>query len=234
MSHLKGFPEISFPSTFVGFWFCFVSFWNQLLFSSISCQIVSNCLWPHSAPGLPVPHHLSEFAQVHVDWISDAIQSFHPVTLFCSCLQSFPASGSFHWAGCSELLVIAFRSSFWAGSSSFGVISFCLFIQFMGFSWQESWSGLPLPPPVDHVLSEFFTVTICLRWPCIAWLIASLSYSRCFTTTRQFRGRRDIYPSNVKISKIWFIFTYDTSFCIFHFMKVLSYFSQLFSPVVFF
>ena len=116
MSHLKGFPEISFPSAFVVFWFCFVSFWNQLLFS---CQVVSNSLWPHSAPGLPVPHHLSEFAQVHVDWISDTVQSFYPVSLVCSCLQSFPASGSFHWVGCSELLVIAFRSSFWAGELIF-------------------------------------------------------------------------------------------------------------------
>ena len=28
-----------------------------------------------------------------------------------------------------------------------------------GFSRQEYWSGLPFPPPVDHVLSELFTVT---------------------------------------------------------------------------
>ena len=47
-----------------------------------------------SIPGFPVPHHLLEFAQVHVHWISDAVQPSHPVTLF-SCLQSHPASGSF-------------------------------------------------------------------------------------------------------------------------------------------
>ena len=29
----------------------------------------------------------------------------------------------------------------------------------MGFLRQEYWSGLPFPPPVDHVLSELFTVT---------------------------------------------------------------------------
>ena len=29
----------------------------------------------------------------------------------------------------------------------------------MGFSRQESWSGLPFPPPVDHVLSELPTMT---------------------------------------------------------------------------
>ena len=39
------------------------------------------------------------------------------------------------------------------------VISFCLFILFMGFSWQEYWSGLPFPAPLDRVLSELSTVT---------------------------------------------------------------------------
>ena len=32
-----------------------------------------------SMPGLPVPHHLLEFAQVHVHSISDAIQPSHPL-----------------------------------------------------------------------------------------------------------------------------------------------------------
>jgi len=33
----------------------------------------------------------------------------------------------------------------------------------MGFSWQEYWSGLPFPPPVDYFLSELSTVT-CPSW----------------------------------------------------------------------
>ena len=37
-------------------------------------------------PGLPVPHDLLEFAQVHVHCIGNAIQPSHPVTLFF-CLQ---------------------------------------------------------------------------------------------------------------------------------------------------
>ena len=44
-------------------------------------------------------------------------------------------------------------------SSSFSVLSFCLFILLMGFSRQEYWSSLPFPSPVDHILSEFFTMT---------------------------------------------------------------------------
>ena len=45
------------------------------------------------------------------------------------------------------------------GSSSFSVLSFCLFILFMGFSRQEYWSGLPFLSPVDHILSELSTMT---------------------------------------------------------------------------
>ena len=45
-----------------------------------------------STPGFPVPHHLPEFAQIHVYSTGDVIQS---VTLFPFCFQSFPASGSF-------------------------------------------------------------------------------------------------------------------------------------------
>ena len=46
----------------------------------------------------------------------------------------------------------------WLHSSS-SVISFCLFIIFMGFSKQEYWSGLPFPSPVDYILSELFNMT---------------------------------------------------------------------------
>ena len=45
------------------------------------------------------------------------------------------------------------------GSSSFSVLSFCLFILFMGFSRQEYWIGLPFPATVDHILSELSTTT---------------------------------------------------------------------------
>ena len=48
-----------------------------------------------SKPGFPILHYLLELAQTHVHWLSDAIQQSHPVVPFSSCLQSFPASGSF-------------------------------------------------------------------------------------------------------------------------------------------
>ena len=49
-----------------------------------------------STPALPVHHQLPEFTQTHVYWVGDAIQPSHPLSSpFSSCLQSFPASGSF-------------------------------------------------------------------------------------------------------------------------------------------
>ena len=33
-----------------------------------------------STPGFPVLHHFPEFAQVHVHWIGDASQPFHPLS----------------------------------------------------------------------------------------------------------------------------------------------------------
>ena len=49
-----------------------------------------------STPGLLVLHCLPEFAQVHVHWVSDAILIISSsAASSSSCLQSFPASGSF-------------------------------------------------------------------------------------------------------------------------------------------
>ena len=53
--------------------------------------------------------------------------------------------------------------AYWAptdlGSLSFSVLSFCLFMLFMGFSRQEYWSGLLFLYPLDHILSELSTMT---------------------------------------------------------------------------
>jgi len=54
---------------------------------------------------------------------------------------------------------VAYRTSSNLGGSSSSVISFCLFIPFTGFSWQEHQNGLPSPLSVDCVLSERSTMT---------------------------------------------------------------------------
>ena len=49
------------------------------------CSVTQACLtlcdpMDSSTPGLPGPHHLPESAQVHVHWISGAIQPSHPLS----------------------------------------------------------------------------------------------------------------------------------------------------------
>ena len=82
-----------------------------------------------------------------------------PVTFTTRCCFCFGSVSSFflvlflHWS----------PGAYWVptnlGSSSFSVLSFWLFIGFMGFSRKEYWSGLPFPSPMDHILSELSTMT---------------------------------------------------------------------------
>ena len=64
------------------------------------------------------------------------------------------------------LALLSFPVEYWTsshlGSSSSHVISFCLFILFMGFLQQKYWgpnSDLPFSPSLDHVLSDLSTMT---------------------------------------------------------------------------
>ena len=87
----------------------------SIQFSSVaqSCPTLCNPM-NCSTPGLPVQHQLLEFTPTHVHWVSDAIQSSHPLS---SCAppapnpskhQSFPMSQLFPWGGQStELSALA-------------------------------------------------------------------------------------------------------------------------------
>ena len=92
-----------------------------------------------------------------------------PVTSTTGCCFCFGSILSFFL----ELFLHWSPVAYWAptdlGSSSFSVLSFCLFLLFMGFSRQEYWSGLPFPSPVDHILSDLSTMTCPSLWPHTAW-----------------------------------------------------------------
>ena len=61
-------------------------------------------------------------------------------TGYCFCFGSIP---SFFLELFLHLSPVAYWAPTDLGSSSFSILSFCLFILFMGFSRQEYWSGLP-------------------------------------------------------------------------------------------
>ena len=79
-------------------------FVSRLLKPSVVVQSCSPTLcnpMDCSTPGLPVPHSLPKFAQVHVHCISDAVQLSHPLT------PSSPSAGNvsqhqglFQWVIC--------------------------------------------------------------------------------------------------------------------------------------
>ena len=64
--------------------------------------VIQSCptLWDPmncSTPGFPVLHHLPEFAQTHVHWVSDAIQLSHP--LLPLSLLALNQGGAMGWTG---------------------------------------------------------------------------------------------------------------------------------------
>ena len=76
-----------------------------LQFSSVAQSCLTLCIpMDCSMPGLLVHHQLPESTQTHVYWVGDAI---HPtisssVVPTSSCLQTFPASGSFQMSSVSS------------------------------------------------------------------------------------------------------------------------------------
>ena len=95
-------------------WCCSVAQLCPTLCNSMAC----------SMPGFPVPHYLLEFAQTHVHWIDDAIQSSHPL------LPSSPPAlnlsqhqGLFQWVLSSHQVVTKYWSFSFSNEYS-GLISF--------------------------------------------------------------------------------------------------------------
>ena len=117
---------------------------------AISCLTTSNLPW-----------FMDLTFQVPMQYSSLQHQTLppSPVTSTIGCCFCFGSVSSFflelflHWSP------VAYWPPANLASSSFNVLSFCLFILFLGFSRQEYWSGLPFPSPVNHVLSELSTMT---------------------------------------------------------------------------
>ena len=73
----------------------------RVVFQSSSVAQLCLTLCNHmdcSTPGLPVHHQLPEYTQTHVHWVSDAIQSSHPLSFFSPpALHISQHQGLFKW-----------------------------------------------------------------------------------------------------------------------------------------
>ena len=128
---------------------------------AISCLTTSNLPW-----------FLDLTFQVSMQYCSlqHRVLLLSPVTSTAGYCLCFSCILSFFL----ELFLHRSPVAYWAptdlGRSSFSILSFFLFIRFMGFSGQEYWSGLPFPSPVDHALSDLSTMTHLSGVALQAWL----------------------------------------------------------------
>ena len=117
---------------------------------AISCLTTSTLPWFMDLTfQVPMQHY---FLQHQTLLLSPVIST----TCGCFCFGSIPSfflELFLHWSP------VAYWAPTDLGSSSFRVLSFCLFILFMGFSRQEYWSDLPFPSLVDPSMSELSTMT---------------------------------------------------------------------------
>ena len=102
------------------------------------------------APNIPGSNAILLFIALNFTSITSYI---HNWVLFLLWLWLFFLSGAISPLICSSIL-----GTYRPGEFISRVLSFCLFIVFMGFSRQEYWNGLPLPSPLDHVLSDLSTM----------------------------------------------------------------------------
>ena len=94
--------------------------WNTNVASTCwCCSVAKSCptlcdLMDSSTPGFPVLHYLPEFAQIHVHWVSDAIQPSHPLLPPSPPAFIFPNIRLFS----NELALHIRRPKYWSFSSA--------------------------------------------------------------------------------------------------------------------
>ena len=126
---------------------------NLPWFMDLTFQVPMQCCSLHHWTLLPSP-------------VTSTTGWFFCVFVCFGSIPSFFLELYLHWSP------VAYWAPIDLGSSSFSVLSFYLFILFMGFSRQECWSGLSFPSPVDHVLSELSTITH-LSWVALHGMVHS-------------------------------------------------------------
>ena len=77
---IKGFFSSSSLMQVMSFVYLWVSVASSVKWNEV--KVVSNSLWPHGLQLArpPCPSQLPEFTQTHFQWVSDAIESSHPLS----------------------------------------------------------------------------------------------------------------------------------------------------------
>ena len=127
---------------------------------------MSSYLWlfvNRSTSGFPVLHYLPEFVQIHVHWVSSAIQPSHPLppsSTFTSNLSQH--QGNFQWVSSSHKVVVYLDSN-----SGLRGVMLCLTVHSM--LWKEKrWEQFFI---LSLSLSSFF------YWKGLTCIIGRLSFT---------------------------------------------------------
>ena len=133
-------------------------------------MLVISCLTTSNLPWLRAQHSRSYAVFLFITSELASITSHtHNWVLFLLWLHLFILSGVIF------PLISSSMGTYRPGELSFSVLSFYLFILFMGFSRQEYWRGFPFPSLVTTFCQNPPPWPVCLAWPYIAWLVVSLS-----------------------------------------------------------
>ena len=175
---------------------------GTLLWNFSSVQVAQSCPtlckpMHCSMPGFPVLRYLLEFAQIHVHWVSDAIQPSHPLSpsspssLIFTSIRVFSNEMALciRWPKYWSISFSISPSNEYSGLISFRIVWFYL-LAVQGtlkhlFQYHNSKASI-LP------CSAFFMVQLSLLWLCnyyslnttISWLVNRNIREFCITKTR--------------------------------------------------
>ena len=165
--------------------------WVASIFSvQFSHSVVSDSLRPHGLQHarLPVLHHLSELAQTHVHWVSDAIQPSHSLLL-----PSPPAFNLFQYQGFSNESALRIRwPKYWSFSFSISPSN-----EYSGLiSLRIDWFDLFAVQGTLKSLLQHHSSKASILW-CSAFFIVQLSHP-CMTPEKISSDYMDLcWQSNV-------------------------------------
>ena len=192
-----------------------------------------------STPGFPIPHHLLEFAQVHVHWISD---SSYPLSLSSpSAFNLSQCQGLFQRVCCWHQLSFSFsisRSNKYSGLISFRIDWFDLLvvqgtlkslIQHHNLKASIHWHSAFFMAQLPHLymttekIIALTTQNLLAKWyfcfltSCLGWSSFSSKEQASFNFVATVTIRSDF---GAQENKICYCFTFSPSIC--HELMVLD------------